>query len=248
MNPSTVGTVEAWQEWNAATRQCGDQLVTEVLKRDDYPGTDSGWESLVAFDTRIKAQRGKPVRPVPVEEIRSRVPAHCWINGKPRGLDDLDDAPAVDTAVTWVSEWNSLHQPSKGLLFAGPTGTGKTSVAAAIAVDCGEPYQAGFWTVGRLLEQVKSEFSRDSGATLRSVKEKPLLVLDELGRERETDFNIDTVRELIEARYDAGLATVVTSNMTPEQLRVHVGERVWSRLYEMVEVVPVFGADRRLSA
>jgi DNA replication protein DnaC len=72
-----------------------------------------------------------------------------------------------------------------------------------------------------------------------------LLVLDDLGQERPTEFARETVFEVIAARYDAEAPMIVTSNLGDAQLRDAYGEALVSRLYESTELVTVTASDYR---
>lgn len=248
-----------WRELVADSRMAArdGRLFTDVFDADAYPGNADVYAGLARWDEQARrAVQRLRTHPVPramtgEPAVRSNVPAFCRKpDGRPRTLHDLADLPgqqeAVEAAGLWVAAWHSDTKPAKGLLLAGKPGRGKTSVAAALAVDCGEPYTAAFWEVRDLLSAVKDEFGENVSHTLERAATKPLLVLDDLGRERQTDFNVDTVRGILERRYARGLPVVVTTNLTSRDLEAHVGSRVWSRLHEMTEQLPLGGSDIRI--
>jgi DNA replication protein DnaC len=70
-------------------------------------------------------------------------------------------------------------------------------------------------------------------------------VLDDLGAEKPSEWTCEKLLELVDERYVQARPTIVTSNLPPNKLSTHVGERVASRLAEMCTVVPVVGQDRR---
>jgi hypothetical protein len=84
------------------------------------------------------------------------------------------------------------------------------------------------------------------------VTDVDLLVLDDLGKERTTEWVEETLNLLVNARYNAKRATIFTSNFEekedrtdPDSLLVRVGFRMHSRLYEMCDFVEFEGADYR---
>jgi DNA replication protein DnaC len=76
----------------------------------------------------------------------------------------------------------------------------------------------------------------------------PLLVLDDLGSERVTDWVREQIFLIINSRYEEMLPTVVTTNDTLEELEKHVGQRIISRLMETCQGLILDGEDFRKEA
>ncbi|MFQ5702201.1 MAG: ATP-binding protein [Acidobacteriota bacterium] len=153
-----------------------------------------------------------------------------------------------------------------GLLLLGPCGVGKTHLAAAaltrLIVDKG--VHGLFYDFRDLLKEIQASYNPVSGTTERSILQPifnaELLVLDDLGATKMTDWVRDTLSHIINNRYNERRMTFFTSNMEDETttfvpdddrvrsrslLRDQIGDALRSRLYEMCEVIHLEGDDYR---
>ena len=166
---------------------------------------------------------------------------------------------AFKYAFKLVDEYPAVE---RGLLFTGPVGTGKTHLSAAIIrglIEKGVPCL--FYEFGALLKEIQNSYDPASRASefdvLAPVYETEVLVLDELGASKPTDWVRDTMMQIIGTRYNERRLTIFTTNYgdarreaAGETLEDRVGVRLRSRLYEMCRTVTVEGEDyrRRLAA
>ena len=107
--------------------------------------------------------------------------------------------------------------PSGWLVLSGPTGTGKTHLAAAIANRCIESGKPVFFGhVRDLLDHLRASFGPDSEVSytelFEQVRNTPMLVLDELEAHGSTPWVHEKLRQIVNHRYNAQLATVVTTS------------------------------------
>lgn len=145
-----------------------------------------------------------------------------------------------------------------GLLFLGPCGVGKTHLSVALLKQIIlEKRDFGlFYDFRDLLREIQSSWNNVSQASelevLRPVLSADVLVLDELGANKPTDWVRDTIAHIINCRYNDKKLTVFTSNYPDtaekpgeETLTDRIGARLRSRLYEMCKVIEIKGKDFR---
>lgn len=141
----------------------------------------------------------------------------------------------------------------RGLFIAGPVGTGKTHLAVGIlraAMDL-RGIRGRFAMVPAVLAQIRAAIGRgdeEAAHLLESYQRTQLLILDDLGAERVTDWVREQLFLLVDARYQAMLPTIVTTNDTLEALEDHVGQRIVSRIMEMCDGIALDGPDYRKQA
>lgn len=162
-----------------------------------------------------------------------------------------------------------------GLLFVGSVGVGKTHLAVGIIKDLTREkgIHCLFCDYRELLKSIQNSYNAAVQATemeiLRPVFDAEVLVLDELGAVRSTEWVFDTVNYILNSRYNENKTTIITTNFPdkPEQdkseidnlsnrsaadraarretLGDRIGERMRSRLHEMCKKVEIEGADYR---
>lgn len=147
----------------------------------------------------------------------------------------------------------------RGLLFMGSCGVGKTHLAIAVLrglIDNG--VQCLFYDFGALLKEIQSTYNPNTQASeldiLAPVVDAEVLVLDELGSSKPTEWVRDTMLHIIRTRYNDRKLTIFTSNYLDERggtegetLEDRIGVRLRSRLYQMCQTVVMDGDDYRKS-
>ena len=145
----------------------------------------------------------------------------------------------------------------EGLLLSGPVGVGKTHLAVSILKGLAERgFTCLFYEFGSLLKEIQDSYNPNTKSSelsiLRPVLVADVLVLDELGASKPTDWVRDTMAHVINTRYNDRKLTVFTTNYHDERpndreetLEDRIGPRLRSRLYEMCRTVKITGDDYR---
>ncbi|HTM38956.1 MAG TPA: ATP-binding protein [Terriglobales bacterium] len=178
-------------------------------------------------------------------------------------------APARMAACRFVEEY---PLENSGLLLIGSIGVGKTHLAAGIikALILSKGIGCLFYDYRELLKEIQNSYNDSVRATelqvLRPVFETEVLVLDELGAVKPTEWVWDTVSLILNTRYNDNRTTIITTNYPDDPAREtsgssdfaraqrsaraetlgdRVGERMRSRLHEMCRIIKMEGADFR---
>lgn len=131
-----------------------------------------------------------------------------------------------------------------GLLLLGPTGVGKTHLAAgALRQLIARGHEGIFFDYLNLLERIRSSYNETLGTSDRAAYglalEAEILLLDDLGAHRVTDWVKDTVTAIVTYRCNHRKPLIATSNLRDEDMQQHIGERAYSRLFEMCSVLRI---------
>lgn len=161
---------------------------------------------------------------------------------------DHSDQRNENIARKYVANFTAMREQGTGLLLCGQVGTGKSFLAAAIAnelISQGTPCL--MTNFSRLISRISEKFGGDQ-KYLDNLNRFDLLIIDDLGVERDSEFTWEKVMNVIDARYRAGLPLIITTNLGPKDFTDRADirrQRVFSRLKEMCILLEVKGADRR---
>ena len=143
---------------------------------------------------------------------------------------------------------NQFSRRSGSLLLTGEPGLGKTFLSACIARVVSEGgHSVVYDTAGHVFSVMESvKFGREEEDEARRYDDCDLLILDDLGTELTTAFVQSALYQLVNGRLMAGKSTVISTNLTLEELGAKYGRQVQSRLEGEYRVLPFFGEDIRL--
>jgi DNA replication protein DnaC len=158
----------------------------------------------------------------------------------------VTDHPQVQD---WAAHYlrNMIGAPS--LMLAGATGTGKTHAAYGalrhMAASGWPPIRWRAIEAVDLYARLRPGGADDPEAEFTRYASAPLLLLDDLGATRLSEFVEETTLRLVNYRYVRGLPMIVTTNVEPDKLHAVIGRRTSSRLKQMCQLVDFGKLDRR---
>ena len=169
----------------------------------------------------------------------------------PRNQSQID---AKKLSYAFATEYPAVDS---GLLLMGTVGVGKTHLAVSILKCLTERgFNCLFYEFGTLLKEIQNSYNANTRTSelgvLAPVLDAEILVLDELGSSKPTDWVRDTMAHIINSRYNDKKFTIFTTNYLDdrpndreETLEDRIGVRTRSRIYEMCRGVTMSGDDFR---
>ncbi len=243
---------------------CGG-LGMRIVERPD------GSRAARDCDCRLDRQRARAVKQAGIPRLYEGSTLENFV------VDINSDDPSLGkaryTAKNFVKAY-PLETRGKGLLITGSVGTGKTHLAVAILKALIETRGANgvFCHYHELIKQIQNSFNPQVKETemqvLDPILNAEVLVLDELGASKPSDWVFDTLAHILNQRYNENRTTIITTNyrnepgvltsasvltslaqsreaMRRETLGDRIGERMLSRLQEMCVVLETTGPDYR---
>lgn len=162
--------------------------------------------------------------------------------------DDMQNPRLSNAMRRYADGFDDFKRDGKGLLLYGRNGTGKTFYASCIAnalIDSGR--RVLVTNFARLSNQLQGMFEGKQDF-IDSLNRFSLLVLDDLGAERQSEFMQEQVFSIVNARYCSGLPFIVTTNLTIEEISKPQDSgraRIYNRILERCFPIEVNGIDRR---
>lgn len=148
----------------------------------------------------------------------------------------------------YVDNWQKMKDLNSGVLFYGKVGNGKSFLACAIVnalIDMG--IRAGIVNLSELINRLQGTWKKEE--VFVWLQKFSLLVIDDLGIERDTSYGLEQTFNVVDARYRSGKPTIFTTNLTLSELQNPTGrdrERIYDRVMGMCPIrLRMDGESRR---
>ena len=216
-----------------------------------YQGFDEGydWDS-DAQQHRKTIRRNGVIQKLAGEAQRLKESSNLGERFGNRTFGNFDprrDRQSYEVCHNYANDEEIFSKKRNGLMLLGGVGSGKTHLVAAISnalIDRGIPVL--FATFSEHLEHIREEYDHTGQKKyLSQMKNTPMLVLDDIGKERKTEWTQQILFDVVNYRYEHLLPVILTTNFNADELANHCGAAVWSRLYETCSAVVTSGGDFR---
>ena len=160
-----------------------------------------------------------------------------------------DNQKLYTMAQRYVDNFEGMYRKSQGILFWGTVGTGKSFTAACIANELLDRRVPVIMTsFVKILQNIQGG-SVDEAQYIAQLNRARLLIIDDLGTERNTDYALEKVYNVIDSRYLSGKPLILTTNLTlPEMQEAQDTryKRIYDRIFEMCYPFRVYGNSWRM--
>lgn len=159
-------------------------------------------------------------------------------------FDKAEQTEEIAKCRKYVERWPEMLANNIGLMFWGAVGNGKTFAASCIAnalIDRGIPVLVTSFP--RILNA-----GWDKSEIISQMNRFPLMVIDDLGTERKSEYAQEIVYSVVDERYKAGKPLIITTNLTYAEIKSEEDmsyQRIYSRILEMCTAVQFKGVSRR---
>lgn len=162
---------------------------------------------------------------------------------------DADNSKAFKVAQNYVANFDKMFSDNQGLIFHGPVGTGKTYTAACIANALLDKEISVIMTsFVKILQEIQNT-GVDEGVYLQKLNTARLLIIDDLGVERNTDYALEKTYNVIDSRARSKKPFILTTNLTWDELTKEQDlryKRIFDRILEVCYPVHVPGKSHRI--
>lgn len=234
--------------------------MREVQEMDQLLNMVGDNHSMEEFLRRSMEKNEMEAKLFIMEEHAKKIKSLSNINGLPLLFKDKTfnnfvkskNALGFNAARSFVDSFPN----SKGLLFSAGVGLGKTHLAAAIVNELNQKlYSTYFGNIVDIVSFVKSTYNKDSclsevEAINLMTSRVDLLVIDDLGKENNTEYTISLLYQIINKLYENKKAIIITTNYSASDLSKKLGERgqaIVSRICAMCSPVILTGEDWRIN-
>ena len=231
-------------------KTCNEKIDGKVIPMLDKP---------MVIRTACKCDRDRQeqekLREKQIEHDRLR--QNCFISKNQiaytfENADENTDKDIIKKAKNYVKHFEEMRKDNVGLLLYGNVGSGKTYIACSIAnaIITEYSYNVKMRNFAQILNDLqKGGFTLDRNEYIEQITSPALLILDDFGIERNTEYALEQIYNVINARYLKARPTIITTNLNfkdieKEQEDIMLG-RIYSRIIEMCLPLRVTGFDRR---
>ena len=234
----------------------GDYIAVLTKHREDFSGCPAcadvvqrQREELESIAEQQQAARERLERRLGNALIPPRFASKTFANYR---ASSKEQSAALKACRQYAERFDEHRAAGRCMLLLGNVGTGKTHLGSAIAAHVVREHGAVavYRTVHGLMQFVKASFGRDAEYSEAQAYERliapALLVIDEVGATKQTEFEQAALFNVINGRYEQQLPTVIISNLMPAELPAALGDRCVDRLRENGGIALVFdwGSER----
>lgn len=164
-------------------------------------------------------------------------------------FDDQKDKKISNYCNKYIDNWENIKANNRGIIFCGGVGTGKTFYACCIGNALLEKgVKVLITNFAKILNEMQGFYDEEKKNFIDNLQYYELLIIDDLGIERSTDYALEQIYNVIDTRYRSGKPIIITTNLTPKELKNPDNlkiERVYDRVLEMCTPIIIDGVSRR---
>jgi DNA replication protein DnaC len=205
-------------------------------------------ETNTASDCRCRAQRISRAQARSLSAVIPRRYRDVAFDRPP--VSDIDPRNTVDAVRGYVDRIDDHLAAGRGLWLMGSPGTGKTTLAMLVSKAALERgHSVAIYSLPRLLNEIRDTHraERSHVDLLDRLTAVDLLHVDDVGAERSTDWVLEELYSIVNARYEEQRSVLITTNiMDRDKLCEQITPRTVSRLTEMCDELPLVGHDHRM--
>lgn len=164
-------------------------------------------------------------------------------------FENAEENSYINKAKKYCENWEEIYKNNNGLLLWGDVGTGKTFMAGCIANELIKNKVPVMMTsLVKIINNLQGFVIADKNEYLNSLNRFNLLILDDLGAERQSDFALEQVFNVIDSRYKSGKPVIITTNLSLQELKNPSDikyKRIYDRILEMCVPLQFKGESKR---